>query len=391
MALRRSRPGLRWLHRWLGLTLGLVYAVIALSGTLLLFQPLYFEWAHGTLIPDEMDPQPGSVDAWVANGRAAVPALGEPIAIWRPHVSHNVSDAGMMIFAGREPGGLGNMGFVGVLIAPASGAVLGTIDVDRSPAYAPLFLHRDLWAGATGRLVNGVVAVASLVTLGLGLYLWWPGRRRLGRKLSPLPWRRTLQSARRLHDWTGAITLVALIALSASGLYLVQPRWVEPLLAAFPKEKEKEPDRTACRGEIGFDAALSAARALVPGSAWTAIYPKGRGSRIWNIALAAGDDADAEHGGFWATADLACGTIELRESPATRSARDTAEIVLTGLHDGSLFGRVGEIVVAILGIVPVLLAITGLMLWSRKRAFERTRPARPASGSPRRISSRRSA
>jgi uncharacterized iron-regulated membrane protein len=390
MALPRLRPALRWLHRWLGLTLGLVYAVIALSGTLLLFQPLYFDWAHGMLIPDDMDPEPGSVDAWVANSRKAVPELGEPIAIWRPHVSHNVSDAGMLIFAGREPGGLGNMGFAGVLVAPASGAVLGTIDVDRSPAYAPLFLHRDLWAGGTGRLVNGVVAIGSLVTLCLGLYLWWPGTRRVGRKLSPLPWRLTLGSARRLHDWTGAVTLVALITLSASGLYLVQPGWVAPLLAAFPQETEQPPDRTACRGEIGFDAALAAARALVPGSAWTAIYPEDPGSGVWNIALAAGDDADAEHGGFWVTADLACGTVELHQTPATRSARDTAKVVLAGLHDGSLFGRPGEIVVAGLGLVPVLLAVTGVILWSRKRGAERMSPARSAARSRRRIAPTRS-
>lgn len=380
MARPRLRPALRWLHRWLGLTVGTVFAVVALSGSLLLFQPLYFDWAHGEMIPPGLEQEPGSIDAWVENGRAAAPGLGEPIAIWRPRVSHNISDAGMLIFGGRQPGGLGNMGFLAVLVAPSSGAVLGTFDVDRSPAYAPLFLHRDLWAGEAGRVASGLMAIASLVMLAIGLYLWWPGKRGLARKLSPRPWRATLRSARRAHDWFGYSTLLALVVLAATGLYLVRPGWVEPMLAAFPDDPEETRVLGACRGKVGFDAAVAAARDLVPGGTWTALYPEKPGARRWHIALATEESTDAEHNGFWVLADLDCGTVALVQAPGTRSPRDTAELVLTGLHDGSLFGEAGEIVVALLGLVPPLLAVTGVVLWWKMRA--RRRAAAPVRAGP---------
>ena len=365
----RLRSALYWLHRWLGLSLGLIFAVVALSGSLLLFQPQYFKWAHGHMIPGGLVQEPGSIDAWVENGRATVPGLGEPIAIWRPHVSHNVSEAGMLIFAGLDPGGLGNMGFVGMLVAPATGSVLGTFDVDRSPAYAPLFLHRDLWTGEAGRIVNGVMAIGSLLFLLIGLYLWWPRPGRILRKLSPRPWRTTLTNVALLHEWTGVWTLLALLVSVASGLYLAQPTWVEPTLALLPdRHEEKSHDQSACQEAIGFDAALARASALVPtGSRWTALYPHDEDPQKWEITFKTGRDTDAEHGDTHVIADLRCGTVTVHETSETRSSREAAEVWLEGLHSGTIFGRPGEIIVALLGLIPLVMYVTGLINWWRKR------------------------
>ena len=141
----RVRSTLRSVHRWLGLSLGMLFAVVSVSGSLLLFQPKFFAWAHGELIPEGLDPAPGSLDAWVQNARAAVPDLKGPTFIWSPHVDHNVTDAGMLIFPGRPPRGFGNSGLTAVLVAPDSGSVLGVVDIDSSPAYAPIFFHARLW------------------------------------------------------------------------------------------------------------------------------------------------------------------------------------------------------------------------------------------------------
>lgn len=366
---RRIRSALRWIHRWLGLTVGLILVAIALSGSLLLFQPQYFEWAHGHMIPDDLAEQPGSIDAWVEKARAAAPGLGEPVAIWRPHVSHNVSDAGMLIFAGLEPGGLGNMGLLGVLVAPATGDVLGTFEVDHSPAYAPIFFHRDLWAGATGRALTGVVALTSLIALSLGLYLWWPRRTRLWRKLSPSPWRATFFHAVRLHDWLGIWTLLALLVLIVSGLYLAQPGWVEPALALLPDTPEERAIRDGpCGPAIGFDAALARARELVPNSTWTAIYSHEEAGRGWEIALKAGDG----QGDVRVLADLRCARLTLFETDESRSVRETTELWLVGLHEGTAFGRTGVIVVTLLGCAPVVLYVTGTIAWWRKRKARRS-------------------
>jgi uncharacterized iron-regulated membrane protein len=356
---------LMWIHRWLGLTLGVVFAVVALSGTLLLFQPQFFRWTHGEMIPGGLSPVPGSVDRWVDNARAAVPGLHGPIAIWPPHFDHNVSDAGMLIFDGRAPGGLGNTGFAAVLVAPATGEVLGVVDVDRSPAYAPLFLHGQLWAGGGGALVIGIVAISALLSLPMGLYLWWP-RSRLLAKLSPRPWRSTLTHAGRLHNWTGAWTVLLLFIVAGTGLYMVQPEWVEPVLGTLQGPSDPAGSPSSACAPTTFDGAIERANALVPGATWKALEPQDAALKSWEITMTGASLAQQRQ--THVLADLECGGVAVSETPAKRSARSTVELWLRGVHEGSAFGTLGEVFMALVGLVPLVLVWSGARLWLRRRA-----------------------
>ncbi|MGH9159642.1 MAG: PepSY-associated TM helix domain-containing protein [Vicinamibacteraceae bacterium] len=376
------RPILEWLHRWIGLTVGLVFAIVSLSGSALRFQRQFWEWAHGNLTPPGMSGVVGSIDRWIENGKAAVPELGEPIAVWPPHVEHNLSDAGMLIFAGRTPGGLGNMGFAAVLVEPATGKVLGIVDVDRSPAYAPLFLHRDLWAGEVGQIVSGIMAIGTLGLLSLGLYLWWPPRRRLVGKLTGRPWRVTFSRARPLHDWIGVWTVVALAILVASGLLLVQPGWVEPIIdvAAGPESAEA-PISAPCGTPLTFDAAIARASALAPSGRFKSLYPADARFERWEIVLAP-ERSVAHHDEVHVVADLRCGTVAVEGTPATRSAHEAMTMWLADAHVGTAFGPVGPVVVSLVGLSPVVMIWSGFLMWIRRRrrvGTPETSPARERS------------
>jgi uncharacterized iron-regulated membrane protein len=364
-----------WAHRWLGLTLGVIFTIVSVSGSALLFQRQYWEWAHGDLTPPGLAADIGSIDRWVEQGKKAVPDLGEPIAIWPPLVDHNLSEAGMLIFAGRKPGGLGNMGFAAVLVAPATGEVLGVVDVDRSPAWAPLFLHRDLWAGQTGQVISGVMSIGTLLMLVIGIYLWWPPRGSFVRRLLGKPWR-SLKQARPLHDWVGVWTLIILSALVVSGLALVRPAWVEPVMNAVAgPEPEETPPSASCGGApITFDAALARASTLVPGGRFKSLYPLfGDERRRWELVLATGG-SDARKDEAHVLVDRQCGDVTLEATPATRSGHETASMWLSDIHDGSAFGRGGLLFVSLIGLTPLVLLWSGILMWLRGRR----RLARPA-------------
>jgi uncharacterized iron-regulated membrane protein len=379
-----------WAHRWLGLTVGVIFTILSVSGSALLFQRQYWEWAHGDLTPPGMSADIGSIDRWIEQGKKAVPDLGEPIAIWPPHVEHNLGEAGMLIFAGRKPGGLGNMGFAAVLVAPATGDVLGVVDVDRSPAYAPLFLHRDLWAGQTGQVISAIMAIGTFLLLVIGIYLWWPPWGQFVRRLLGKPWR-SLKQARPLHDWVGVWTLIVLSALVASGLALVRPAWVEPALNAVAgPEPEEPPLAAACAGPVTFDAALARASALVPGGRFKSLYPidfpkvlADRSSTAQPSRHAAPADAGASESRRWelvlepegaagrrgeshVLVDRECGGVTLEATPATRSGHETASMWLSDIHDGAAFGRGGPLFVSLMGLSPLVLLWSGILLWLRR-------------------------
>lgn len=365
------RSVLNKVHRWLGLSFGVLFAVVSVSGSLLLFQPTFFSWAHGELIPDGLDSRPGSLDAWVENARAAVPDLEGPTFVWPPHVDHNVTDAGMLIFPGRPPSGFGNSGLTAVLVAPDSGKVLGVVDVDSSPAYAPIFFHARLWGGKVGSFIVGAMSVAALGLLLLGIYLWWPRSGKIVAKLSPRPLKATLTQATRLHLWFGIWLVPFLLVLTGTGLYLSKPAWVSPVLDIFAGaesaqhgEAPNPAQSETCDGAIGFDTALARAHALVPGAQLQSLNVDDDLDR-WLIAMQT--DSEAAHRMTHLIADLKCGTVTVKDTPADRSTRSKTELWLMGLHDGSAFGGAGEMAATVFGLVPLLLAWSGIRMWLRGR------------------------
>lgn len=100
-------------------------------------------------------------------------------------------------------------------------------------------LHDNLFAGETGRAVNGFGALAVLVVAISGIVIWWPGVKTWRRSLT-LPrgvgWKRTMWH---LHSAIGFWTLGFTVIFALSGIYLVIPEkvqdladWVEPLTRA---------------------------------------------------------------------------------------------------------------------------------------------------------------
>lgn len=362
---------LKAIHRWLGMIVGTVLAVVGLSGTLLLFQPQFFELAHGELIPEDVAGEVGSMQAWIANAQAAVPQLQGPVVAWAPHVSHNVSRAGMLIFSNGKPGGIGNTGFVAVMVNPASGTVLGTVDIDRSPAYAPVFLHSTLWAGELGEIILSVVVVGVISMLVLGIVLWWPKSGAVARKLSAPGWAGLFGSARRAHDWVGIWCVSLLLLASLTGAYLLQPSWFGPALNLLTDDTRQElvaGPAEGCGESIGLDAAIRLAQATLRASSLASVSPSGeRDSGQWRLIFDR-HGSKAQHNQTHFIADTKCGRLTLDETPESRSSRETARMWLHGLHEGVALGAIGQWLVTALGIVPLILLSTGLRSWWRRRA-----------------------
>jgi len=84
-------------------------------------------------------------------------------------------------------------------------------------------LHDNLFAGDTGRAVNGAGAIAILVMALTGFVIWWPGIKTWRRSLT-LPrgvgWRRATWH---LHSLVGFWSLGFTLVFAASGAYLCYP------------------------------------------------------------------------------------------------------------------------------------------------------------------------
>jgi uncharacterized iron-regulated membrane protein len=180
-----------------------------------------------------------------------------------------------------------------------------------------------------------------------------------------------------LHDVTGAWVFLVLLMLVGSGVYLVQPGWVQPALSAlFGPERRVEPagDQT-CRdpggGPIGFDTAVARASEIVPTERFSAAAALDRGSLLkWKLIFAP-QDSQASYRQTYVLADLRCGIVKLDSSPANRTLTQSIELWLISLHDGTALGLPGQILIALVGLAPLVLFWSGTRMWLRRRGWLR--------------------
>jgi uncharacterized iron-regulated membrane protein len=86
-----------------------------------------------------------------------------------------------------------------------------------------LDLHDNLFAGRTGRKVNGVGAVALLALAATGFIIWWPGIKAWRRSLivrRGMGWKSTIWH---LHSMIGFWSLGFTVIFAVSGIYLGFP------------------------------------------------------------------------------------------------------------------------------------------------------------------------
>jgi uncharacterized iron-regulated membrane protein len=266
--------------------------------------------------------------------------------------------------------------------------------------------HRLLLPGEWGRLLLGTVALLWTLDCVVGLYLTLPriSRHSVASSAAPLPstfaawWRRWLGawSIKRGSSWTrlnwdlhragGLWFWVALLALAVSGVSLnLGDEIVEPALSAFseltPSPFDAREDTLAeqpLKPRLSFDDALTKAEAEALRAGWTApvggvFYNADYG--IYGVHF--GRDKDTGWGARYVYLDGVDGSLLGRHEPGTGTGADRFMDLQLPLHSGRILGTVGRALIAASGIAVVMLTVTGVVIWSRKRRAQAHRGLRP--------------
>lgn len=203
------------LHRWTGGLVGLLLAVIGLSGTVLLWEGQWIT-LQGANDPAVNDPQ----------------ALGNAIAV----AVETGPGLSRITFAGEE------IGLHQAIYADGSGAYIaqdGAV-VERwgttweRPELWLFDLHHYLLMGETGKTITGVLGILLLAFTVTGLVLWWRTRKTFRFRLWPP--RYTASAIVRHHRDLGAVASPLLILAAATGTFMVFPVVSDVLLSPLAQE-----------------------------------------------------------------------------------------------------------------------------------------------------------
>jgi uncharacterized iron-regulated membrane protein len=368
----------RWfsIHRWLGIVVGLWFALVGLTGSVLVFEEPVDAWLNPTLLVARAPGPALPPHAIVARAQN----LGHVERIRPPAAAGDV----YRLLVRTQPERRVGVHRVEAMFDPASGALLGTRSAEALGLSAPLLLqtlyefHRNVLLGNAGSNIVGLAGTLLFLSAVSGLVLAWPTHREQWRRLFRINWR---GSATRLafdtHRVGGLIASLLLVLATVTGLTLVYVNYVRDAVNVFSKV-ESFPT-IPWRSQAGEPAPLDTLLQTVRGA-----YPA---ARVREIRVPAGQlsgyqfflqhDGDAFRLGdtiVWVHPVTA--EILVERSSRTRTAGETFMHWLFPLHSGTAFGTGGMVAMSLAGIAPLLLVLTGLWVWLRKRPGERLAAAR---------------
>jgi uncharacterized iron-regulated membrane protein len=406
MNFAKIRRSLFVVHMWIGLVLGVLLAVLGISGSILVYDdaiadllapPPHAE-AQGRPLPLDAVIAAARIAAHVERGavtvtpggpgEAALVRVGAPA---RPGNGPEAARDGGGRDGGRDGGGRGaqsrdgggqardgaqardsggpgaqaNRG-VQVYVDPVSGKVLGTAQMSLPPVLAFAHqLHGNFLMGRGGRSFVGWLGVAMLILGVSGLVLWWPKR---GQWKYAFLVRRTakgLRFHRELHAMAGIWTFVVFMIVSFSGVAIVFPETVRAMVGEQPAAQpafnfRDGPAVTPQRGStIGADAAVALAQKALPEGTLRSITLPARRTQAISVSMFGswGGNAnvwiDPWSGAVLGVNDpLANGDIMAWQRP---------------LHQGAGLGAIWRFLVFLAGFMPALFVATGITMWLKKR------------------------
>ncbi|NOT27925.1 MAG: PepSY domain-containing protein [Acidobacteria bacterium] len=374
-----DRPRDAWLrrvffqvHLWCGLTLGLYFVLVCVTGTVVVYKKELERLAIPELVHVEPTGSRGSFAGMVRLVTDAYP--GQRLVNAYLYQERGVSWSFRL---------QGSRGRVQVYVDPYRMRILGQDTYENKFLQWVYDLHTDLLMGPQGLWLNGWGAWLLVAMCMTGIVVWWPG--------SHL-WRRGFQYASRagwkgktydIHRLTGVASLALLILIAVTGAYYAFTPQYEAAIAAMTGDP---------------------ARRLAPRVVSTAGVPAAELDRVLDVAMRTMPEGEARLFTFSSRPELPHSLHKaLPDDWRTQGDNvvylhpQTAEVVrvdyhrdlplgvrlqrdMFGLHFGTFWGHPSRVVWLLLGIAPLILFVSGVLIWWNRtvsKLFRRRGAASP--------------
>jgi uncharacterized iron-regulated membrane protein len=350
---RRFRTTLKTLHLWLGLSLGVLLALVTLSGSVLLFEQPLFVSGHPELASRPLPDLP-------TQGRSLATILAS--ADGKGLRGLSLPNAELPVWEAQMRGG-GRVYF-----DASTGERLLRRDKTGDGLLILLDWHTHLLTGEVGETVLGVVACTGLFMLFSGVWLYWPGRRRALKHLKPHANPPVLRWAS-FHRFVGVAALPLLIVMIGTGTTMAYRGAVRTGLAsAFGEPAPAKPPKLApSHASIDWPAVLAAAQAAAPDAEITRLMlpSKDNGTLVARIRRP-GEWNLAGRSSLWI--DPATATVIGGDDATKLGTGGRLSNALFPIHSAAVGGMLWRVVACVTGMLPMFLLVTGFLFWrARKR------------------------
>ena len=366
-AASRARIFVRRVHLWLGLSVGLLFAALGLTGSALVFYTGIDAALHPVIQQGRDDPPPAlTAPVWdraLATGRARWPDMQGK---WTLEVTGESGPIPARYYPASGPGH--HRDRMMVWFSPDGARILRA---EPWGGYLMSWLyqfHMALLAGDLGGQIVGWSGVAMLLLLISGVIAWWPRgswRKAMAFKRDAAPIRRL----RDLHKLSGLWSMALLFVLVATGVLLALPAVTQALLR--PSAIPAPQSAGDVAGRINIAQAFTVAHHALPDGRIVFVdVPAVRDGAI-RVRLQMPGDPHRRFPGSYIFIDPFSGRV-LAVHDVRRAGMGSAIMSwVRPLHDGTVGGLPTRILAVLLGFVPTLLVATAILHWLRRTRFGR--------------------
>ena len=358
----------RWLfqiHFYAGVIAGIVWTIVGLSGSAIVFVP---------------ELRRLEVSGWTrvqpAGERLPLESLIQRFQAERPH------DKLFSIYFDFKPTWAINIRSVAAngdrihsFVDPYCGTLLGSVDYNHSALQWVYDLHQYLQGGKSGLLVNAWFAFALALASTTGLLLWWRGRRywKLGFEYRiQASWKRQVWD---LHNLGGFCFYLPLLLLSLTGAYYAFEPGTRTLVAAVTRgPADTEPPKALHPGapRRSLDEIQASALGAIPDAAPSMIIFPARPRDAFALRVLRPSDPH-RIGLNWVYVDPSTAQVLSVERFDQQPLGVKIIRLINPLHYGTIGGIATRILWVVAGLMPGVFFVTGLLLWWNRTLVKKWR------------------
>ncbi|AMK79050.1 MULTISPECIES: PepSY-associated TM helix domain-containing protein [Methylomonas] len=358
-------------HVYLALSLGLIFALIGLTGSLSIYREELDSLFNPHLQVDAPQTPALSPDKIAAAVRAAHPDRHGAWTLEMPRTPD-----GMITAWFEKPKESVDAFYAPLMVSinPYTGEVVDSRLWGQTLSTWILDLHTQLQLDGFGRNALAVLGGLLMLSVCSGLYLWWPGWRQLAHAFTVRHDAGVMRLMFDLHRLVGFASAGFLILLAFTGFHLAYPTLLENLTAASGMgHGDAGPNvrSTAIPNDrpVSLSEAILVARGPFPSSEVRRITTPVGELGTYRINLRQRDEINQHHPFTTVWVDRWSGQIRDVQNPSKFSAGQTFTTWLWPLHTGEAFGSSGRLLWFFAGLTPALLYASGLIHWLFRHGF----------------------
>lgn len=350
----------RRLHLWIGIAGGVIFALLGLSGSSLVYEEKILSLLYPQVMHVPVNCSPAPPSALLATAQAAAASLKGRVSYLRILDAEDAPVRAAILLPDDDTEIL--------LLSPCDATVIGP---QPGRIFAQLFeLHTRLLLGRDGRMVVGWIGVALMLTAISGLVIWWPRGRQWRRALQVqwnFGWFRRLLD---LHKVGGALIALPFLLQAVTGAAIAFREPLVPVMLALGGSKPARVAAAPLESQRNLDQMAAEALRLLPGGRITLISPPARADGPVRIRLRMPGEVH-QNGRSYVLFNASGAVIEQQNALALPTANMAFDQLPYPLHTAELTGAVGRLLLFVTGLLPALLFGTGLYLWLKRRAPKR--------------------